>query len=461
MIAQTRTYSSVVIEKPSTIQSELFKLIRHGKSNELNTYLSERRYARSLLTLISTNPSNNACLSLLMIAACHGHDLVVRELLTHSPDRTKMVELKGRLHSVSGDLVNNVTALWCALDRAHYSVARILIDEGEANINHGPHHPLLIDATIRGRLDIVHFFVENGYADINQTKSSDENQSTSLIVSASHGHTQIVDYLIKKNAELESRTCIDENTALAVAALEGHLESVRLLCMAGASSRVRNHAKKTPIVLAAENNKLEVVNFLLEQNHDNATFDDLELSIASHILSHNGTQHYRSEWVIELLRHSLIKRAQLKIPKSVTEPSVVYEFQQEYQSLTELDLIQNNDKCLNIQALLIQERIFLLLKDERLLTSPFEQAAALVQGGQFDLCLDLILHIFHLCQQCEFHMYFKQFFWLFYNMFNSKMPIPIDRFWKTCDLIFKPLDDCHVKDVSYLLAVAAKVRYNS
>ncbi|CAF1225817.1 unnamed protein product [Didymodactylos carnosus] len=125
-----------------------------------------------------------------------------------------MVELEGRMHSINGDLVNNVTALRCALGRAHFPVASTLIDVGRANINHGPVHPLLLDAVIRGRLDIVDLLIENGYADVNQTKTNDENRRNSLIVSVMYGHTSIVEYLIKRNAELESKTHVDGNTAL-------------------------------------------------------------------------------------------------------------------------------------------------------------------------------------------------------------------------------------------------------
>jgi ankyrin repeat protein len=318
-----------------------------------------------------------------MIATLHGHDTIVRKILSHSLDKTKTIELEGRTHSVNGDLVNKVTALWCALDRAHFNVARTLIDLGKANVNHGPLHPLLIDATIRGRLDIIQFLIENDYTDVNQTKTN------------------------------------DENTALAVAAMKGHLELVRVLSMAGASSRTINHAKKTPIVLAAENNKFDVMNYLLEHDHNNASFDDLELVAASHIFSQKGTEHYKSQWVIELLRQSLLKRTEFNIPKSVAEPIAIYDFQQECQSIDEFDQIQDNDDRLYIEALLIQERILLSQKDEKLFTLLFERATTLVEEYQFDLCLDLILHIFHLSQQFQFQNYFKQFFWLFYNMFNS------------------------------------------
>jgi len=416
-----RSYSSVVNEDPSTVRCQVFKLIRDGKSSELGAYLCDRRYARNLLTLVKTNPSNNECLSLLMIAVLHGHDEVVREILSHSPNRTETVELEGRVHGVNGDRVNKVTALWCALDRAHFNVARTLIDIGNANVNHGPIHPLLIDATIRGRLDIVQFLIENNYAHIDQTKTN------------------------------------DGNTALAMAVMEGHFQSVCFLCMAGASTRTKNLANKTPIVLAAENNQMNIVEFLLEHEHDNASFNDLEFAIASHIISKKDTESYQSQWVIELLRYSLVQRIKLNVDKSVAQPIVVYNFEKECQSIEEFDSIKDNEDRLYIEGLLIYERVLLTEKDNKLLIWLFDEATKLANKHQFNRCLDLMVHIFHISQQFEFQNYFKEFFWLFYNMLNSKISIPVDQFWKTCDLIFKPLEEDHKQDKSYLLRVAAKM----
>jgi ankyrin repeat protein len=465
MMALTTSYATMVKKGRSDILSQLFELVRDGKSSELNECLNDRPYTCSLLTSMWTRASEKEYLSLLMIAALHGHEMVVREILLHSPNIEKMVELKGRMHSVNGDLVNNVTALWCALDRAHFSVARTLIDVGKANINHGPVHPILLDAVIRGRLDIVHFLIENGYAGVNETKTNDENKCNSLIASVLYGHTSIAEYLIKKNAELESKTDVDGNTALAIAVIKGNLELVRILGMAGASSTVRNHADKTPIKLAAENNQLDVVSFLIEHTHDDAVFNDLELAVASHILAYKGTPNYKSEWALELLRYLLLKRIQFNIPKSISEPAALYDFQQECQTIDELDHIQEDDDRLYVEALLIEERVLLAEKDEISLTWLFDRAMILVEKGAFDHCLDLVMHIFRLSQRSKSQPSLKQYFWIFYNMFKSKVPIPVDRFWETCDLIFKSLqpnsNDSHIRDISYLLELGTKVRHSS
>ncbi|CAF1321665.1 unnamed protein product [Rotaria sordida] len=389
--------------------------------------------------------------------------MIVRQILSHTPNVVTTIELRGRVHSVNGDLIDNVTALWCALDRAHFTVARTLIDVGKANVNHGPRHPLLIDAVIRGRLDIVRFLIDNDYADVNQTKTNDEYGCNSLIVSVTYGHTSVVEYLIGKNAELESKTSVDGNTALAVAATKGNLESVRLLCMSGASLTTKTHTDKTPLRLAAENGHFNVMEYLLEQNHHDAIFNDLEFAVASHILTYKDTSNYKSEWAIELLRYLLAKRIQFNVPKTVVEPTNLYDCQRECQTNDEFNQIQNNDDRLYVEALLINERILLAEKDNRALAWLFDRAMTLVEKNQFEQCLDLVLHIYCLSERGEFQPSLKPYFWILYTMFKSNTPVPEHRFWEICDLIFKSsipnIDGSHERDKSYLLELGSKIDF--
>ncbi|CAF3922084.1 unnamed protein product [Rotaria sp. Silwood2] len=118
----------------------------------------------------------NEYFSLLMLAALNGHDEVVRIMLTHTLANKKQIEQEGCAFDINNYLTRNVTALRCALDRGHFHVARTLIDFGGADVNHGLRGPLLIDATIRRRFDIVHYLVENGYADVNRAVTNDMYQ---------------------------------------------------------------------------------------------------------------------------------------------------------------------------------------------------------------------------------------------------------------------------------------------
>ncbi|CAF4796701.1 unnamed protein product [Rotaria sp. Silwood1] len=341
-----------------------------------------------------------------MLASLHGYDAVVRVLLAHCSADINQTELKGRVHSINGDLVHNATALWCALDRAHYVVAKSLLDLGKANVNNGPCHPLLIDAIIRERFDIVCFLVENSYADVNETVTNNQSKCSSLMVAAAKGNTQIMTYLIEKGAKLDYRTCIHENTPLVVAVIEGHLASVRLLCLAGASSSVRNRYGKTPLILAAENHRLDVVDFLLEYNHDETTFDELELLASSYMVSNSGDERQQSEWMIGLLRRSIERRVLLNIPKKVTQSIAAYDFHRECQSLDDLDKIGHDNNRLYIEALLIRERILILEKNELLFPNLSTTRLLLTYGKQWidldainTIGCDTALHVISRCSK--------------------------------------------------------------
>ncbi|CAF3077052.1 unnamed protein product [Rotaria sp. Silwood2] len=324
-----------------------------------------------------------------MLASLHGYNAVVRVLLAHCPVDIDQTELKGRVYSNNGDLVHGATALWCALDRAHYVVAQSLIDLGKASVNNGPFHPLLIDAIIRERFDIVCFLVENDYADVNETVTNDQNKCSSLIVAAAKGNIQIMTYLIERGAKLDCRTCIHENTPLTVAATEGHVASVRLLCLAGASSSMRNRYGKTPLILAAENSRLDVVDFLLDYNQDETAFNDLELLASSYMVSNNDDERHEPERMIRFLRQSIERRVLLNMPKSVAQPIAAYDFHKECQFINDLDQIQHDTNRLYTEALLIRERILIPQKNESLFDPLLKRVTVLVERNEFDRALHL------------------------------------------------------------------------
>ncbi|CAF2103069.1 unnamed protein product [Rotaria magnacalcarata] len=107
--------------------------------------------------------------------------------------------------------------------------------QSKANADDGTSTPFLIETVFRERLDIVQFLVENGYVDVNGTVTRDRNKYTSVIVAASLNNTQILTYIIEKDAELDYRTYLHDDTALTTAIKRGHLASVKLLFSAGAS----------------------------------------------------------------------------------------------------------------------------------------------------------------------------------------------------------------------------------
>jgi len=85
-----------------------------------------------------------------------------------------------------------------------------------------------------------------------------------LGLAAYFGHKEVVDYLIKAGAAVNSRSKNDlEVTPLQSAVAGGHLEVVRSLLDAGASPNVQDRGGYTPLHVAAQNGDVEIVHSLL------------------------------------------------------------------------------------------------------------------------------------------------------------------------------------------------------
>ncbi|UJR38790.1 hypothetical protein I4U23_031455 [Adineta vaga] len=411
-------------ESDFDIQQELCEFVRDGRLIEFDQYLYILSDQSNLLTTIIQQGDER--FSLLMLAAVHGHEEIVRMILICSPTS---IELEGSMYDSEGGLIGHVTALWCALDRGHFTIAHTLIDLGAADVNHGPLYPLLIDASTKGRLDIVQFLVDNGHADVNRTLTNDGDKCNSLVLAARSGQENIVAYLLDKGVDTNYRTHVHQDTALTVAASEGHSIIIQMLCAAGASVTVKNLDGKTPMTLVAERQAFEAIDSLFEYIHDETTFNDLELVASSYLANSNPITLDERQRMVRLLRKSLEQRILFHSPKPETEPIVAYDFQRECQTIDELDQIQTDHDRLCIEALLICERILVVRKDMRLFHQLFERRILmLVENEQFDRSFQLALHLFHLQRQMNVQNSVQHFIWIFCRMITTQTPIPAEQF---------------------------------
>ena len=452
--------NSSSINHPSvSVHAQLYMLVHNNRPYELHAYLCQ--IPNCVQHLITIYYFNDEYLTLLMLAALNGYEEVVSILISHS-GKMYQVEQEGCIRQSDGILIPHTTALWCALHRGNFHVARILITQGKANINHGPNNPLLIDASACGRLDIVKFLVENGYVDVNQIVSNDEHARSSLLTAAAEGYPKIVDYLISRGADLEHRSRVSGDTPLSAAAMIGDFSSIRLLCWAGACLDVMNSSGKTPLGILADNNYSDIVSFLLACKHDAANFDDLELVATEKILTSHYNQQQAAESMLSLLRISLDKRHLFNVPKQINEPVSGYEFHQECQSIDELNKIQHDLDSLHIEALLIRERILRPRKKNSIFDPLLNRAILLAERKQFDRCLQLMIHTLYLYQEMEQRTCLHRFVWMFCKMLADQVIIPVNQFLQACNLLFEPsqrnsFDDNTMKNAVYLMVIATKV----
>ncbi|CAF2743786.1 unnamed protein product [Rotaria sp. Silwood2] len=399
--------------------------------------------------------------SILILGALYGYEDFVRVLLSWNSS-PQHVNLRGNVKNDHGNLIQGVTALWCALEKGHYSIASILINEGKADIFCGPRESLFDYFIKTGRLDVIQFLVDNDYATVKTQSVTNKSYYYYLDLAASSDHTNIVIYFLSKGDERDIRKGIGVSNALHLAAKKGHYDCVRLLCNAGLSPKRRDVYGNTPLRIAAVNKHFNIVDFFLEYNNDEASFNELELLASSYInvnwqLGINDQFHQ----MYNLLEQSLIKRLLLNIPKAVAPPIAAYEFQRECQSIDELESIQHDADRLILEALLIRERLLLPEKDKTLLVSLRQRGITLAERGEFDQCFQLWLHTFRLHQQLESDIDLQNFVWLFCRMFTAGISISIVSFLQICYITFassqQKFTGERVATSLYLVAIAAKL----
>lgn len=134
------------------------------------------------------------------------------------------------------------TALHIAASEGHVEICRFLIKKG-ARINRGDRwggFPL-DDAHRHRRSEVVNLLREHG------AKFGSTSQTVNLITAASEGDVEEVRTLLEFGSMDLNQGDYDRRTALHLAANEGHLEVVKLLCEAGANINVKDRWGDRPL----------------------------------------------------------------------------------------------------------------------------------------------------------------------------------------------------------------------
>jgi hypothetical protein len=121
-----------------------------------------------------------------------------------------------------------------------------------------------LDASRKGKINDVKKYLEDN-TDVNY---SEKNGETALMLAAGNGHTDVVRLLIKNGADV-NLTDYRERSALVEAAWRGQLEVVKLLLDNGADIHTcQSHPTYSPLISACRGRNADVIQLLIDYGAD-------------------------------------------------------------------------------------------------------------------------------------------------------------------------------------------------
>lgn len=335
--------------------------------------------------------NDGQCTPLIIAARC-GHDKVVKVLLDKfKPD----LEQEGTV-KFDRQIIEKASALFCAAAAGHLTVVKTLVEAG-ADVNHPTANRCtpLRAACFDGRLDIVMYLVKHN-ADMN---IANRFNSTCLMVAAYKGHLDVVAFLLEQGANPnEVQNC--GATALHLASDCGHMAIVCWLLIFGAEM-TKNNSGMTPLIVAAERTRAEVVECLIEcPVTKEEIIEAYELLGASYANSIAHKDNYPLAKAYKYLRKAMELRfsdPENIIYKNLGEPVKAYNNWKESESLEELESIEHNTNAIHMESLAIRERIL----GQHNLAVTYHiviRGAIFANNFKFDRCIDLWLHVLYLKQ---------------------------------------------------------------
>ena len=328
----------------------------------------------------------------LIIAARDGKLNFVKVLLRYEAN----IEARGTI-KIDGEVIEGCTALWIAAAKGHFDVVRLLIEQnaevdGRTSSNSTP----LRAAAFNGHLDIVRCLVENG-ADVNARNNFN---STPLMLTCHNGHLDVASYLVKHGANIN----IQDNaghSCLHYASKRGHVQLVCELLALGAK-QTQNLNRLTPLLEASNDCKIEMVEWFINRPEcsKEQRIDALELLGATIA---NGPHSYDIQRAFNFMKRGMEERYEdpsCPFLKKKMEPVEAYQNRTESQTLEELSLLKDDDHAIQMEGLMIRERI--LGTDNIMLWFPIRyRGDVLANLKKYELCVGLWTRAMEIAMNCN------------------------------------------------------------
>ena len=360
--------------------SDLFDLVR---------YLSAESRKAALETKIK---DGDDLATPLIIAARDGKLDFVKVLLRYEAN----IEARGTI-KIDGEVIEGCTALWVATSKGHFDVVRLLIEQNaEVDSRILNNSTPLRAAAFMGHLDIVRCLVEKG-ADVN---ARDNFNCTPLMVTCYNGHLDVASYLLKHGANINLQDK-DGISCLHCASERGHVQLVCELLALGAK-QIQNLNRLTPLLEASNNCKIEMVEWFINRPEcsKEQRIDALELLGATIA---NDSDAYDIEKAFSFMKRGMEERYEdpsCPLLKKKMEPVEAYQNRTESQTLEELSLLEGDDLAIQMEGLMIRERI--LGTDNTILRFPIRyRGAVLADCKKYELCLGLWTRAMEIAMNCN------------------------------------------------------------
>ena len=328
----------------------------------------------------------------LVIAVRDGKLDFVKVLLRYEANIEARATIK-----IDGEAIKDCTALWIAAAKGHFDVVRLLIEQsaevdGRTSNNSTP----LRAAAVDGHLDIVRCLVENG-ADVNARNNFN---STPLMLTCHNGHLDVASYLVKHGANInlhdnQGRSCLHR------ASEGGHVQLACELLALGAK-QTQNLNRLTPLLEASNDCKIEMVEWFINRPEcsKEQRIDALELLGATIA---NDPHAYDIEKAFSFMKRGMEERYEdpsCPLLKKKMEPVEAYQNRTESQTLEELSLLEGDDHAIQIEGLMIRERIF--GTDNTILRNPIHyRGAAAADCKKYELCIGLWARAMEIGMNCN------------------------------------------------------------
>ena len=328
----------------------------------------------------------------LIVAARDGKLDVVKFLLRYEAN----IEGRGTI-KIDGQVIENCTALWVAAAKGHFDVVRLLIEQNaEVDRRTSSNSTPLRAAVFDGHLDIVRCLVENG-ADVNARTNIN---CTPLMLTCHKGHLDVASYLVEHGASINLQDN-DGRSCLHCASQQGHVQLVCELLALGAK-QTQNLNRLTPLLEASNDCKIEMVEWFINRPEcsKEQRIDALELLGATIA---NNSKAYDIEKAFSFMKRGMEERYEdpsCPLLKKKMEPVEAYQNRTESQTLEELSLLEGDDHAIQMEGLMIRERI--LGTDNTILRIPIRyRGAVLADSKKYELSVGLWTRAMEIAMNCN------------------------------------------------------------